>query len=259
MHRFASNNWAVHILTTVLNEVRDWPETHKHMFTRSTVLGRMKKAFKTIEPNSSTWKESEYQSRMPRDARVIDYTTAQFRISREDTITDDVWLSSLALNVKAFPTGDEAGVLTLAVELVRARPELDCLLSKLVDFARTHNLTAPSYTVRKDKASLVGWMKVAATKPSKSFGDLPEKKADSGQEDGDAEADAVADADADEEVVVDDQDGESVEHDTATADFGGMSVVDDNSAVEDGELDLFAQYETFGMFPPSMFEGAGFN
>jgi hypothetical protein len=29
--------------------------------------------------------------------------------------------------------------------------------------------------VKKDKASFIGWMKVAATKPSKSFGDLPGK------------------------------------------------------------------------------------
>jgi hypothetical protein len=254
MKRLASNRWAVHVITTILNEVRSWPEMHKRILTRSTVLGRFRKAF------GSGWKESEYQSRVPRDARITDYTTAYFSVFGDNSLINDVSLSSLSRNVKAFPTSDEAGVLTAALLLVQAQPQLDCKLSELAEFARQHNLAAPSYTVRKDKDSLAKWMKVASTKHSKSFGDLPEEKQETEEEK------TVVDAEEEEEVeeaVVSEEDGgflefdhDFAEFDAATADFGEESVQDGHEDVGTSDMTAFDEFDNFGMFGTSMFNGA---
>jgi hypothetical protein len=170
-----------------------------------------------------------------------------------------VSLTSLSRNVKLFPTGDEAGVLTAAVLLVQAQPQFDCKLSKLAEFARQHNLAAPSYTVRKDKDSFAKWMKVASTKHSKSFGDLPEEKEETEEEE------TVVDAEEEEvgEAVVGEEDGRFLEFDddfadfdAATAGFGEESVEDGNGDAGSGEMTAFDEFDNFGMFGTSMFNGA---
>lgn len=167
MHRLALNNWSAHVIKTVLDEVRDWPRTHR--FTRSTVLSQMRKAFNTTEPNNPSWEESDYRSRNPHDPPVTNYTTTQFEVFQQDGIKDDVKLSQLAVNVKSFSTGEEDGVLTAAIELVRAQPQLERPFSELVEFAQQHGLASPTYDVRKDRASFGRWMGVAVEKYSKGF------------------------------------------------------------------------------------------
>jgi hypothetical protein len=211
MQRLASNGWTVHIITATLNEVRDWPSTHKKMLTRSTTHGRFVKAFKKLEPNAAgKWKETEYRARDPQPARVTDYSTGQFSITSATDITEDVNISSLYNKVKAFPKDDEAGVLTAAVLLVKANPELDCKLSELVNLASTYNIAVPSYTVQKEKDSLAKWKGIASRYNTKAFGDTPAKKkvkfvAQEGPEDQmDANDDAVEDADAEADSDVED-------------------------------------------------------
>jgi hypothetical protein len=104
----------------------------------------MRKAFKTIKPNNPSWEESDYRSRNPHYPPVTNYTTTQFEVFQQDGIKDDVKLSQLAVNLKSFPMGEEAGVLTAVIALARSQPELDRPFSELVDFSQQYGLASPT-------------------------------------------------------------------------------------------------------------------
>lgn len=241
MKRLASNGWTVHITTTVLNEARKWPAAHKDMFTRSTALGRFNKAF------GKGWLERKYVSALALEDRIVDYSTSYFTVSGDTTIKKDVSLSSLIRNVKQFPIGSEAGVLTAAIEHVRLHPQDDCLLSKLGDLANQQGFVVPDYDEDMDKASVEKWSKVAAQYPSKHWGDMPIKKEEpnvKAEGKAEEELDAHADAEADEDGTVGRMDGGSAEIDKELVEDGNL---EGNADFEAGDFEGFRDLG-FSMF-----------
>jgi hypothetical protein len=168
--RLASGNWTVHTCVVALNETRTWPSTLKNMFTRSTFIGRQRAGMKVVE-GTDNWTETDYHKRKPPPRPVTNFKPSQFRVQKDVKQKEDVFISTLSLNVQQFPTGNEAGVITRAIELVRQNPALDRKLSEIGTLISSQNIIAPAYRLAEDKVSLTRWNAIAAQYSSKDFGD----------------------------------------------------------------------------------------